>query len=117
MNKNIICCIVAMIIIWFIFIRKPSRESFVESNKYCPLVDYQDDIDNFGSSTARFHLQERATRIKKAVANCGKSNVCPLNDMQEKIWNFHNLTGPNASVAGPIIGVETGLGYSSPEDI
>ena len=122
MNNNIIYCIIALVIILFVFYyssKKSTSEYFSSSNKEhvsCPLAEYQENVNEFGTATAKSHLQERANKIKKAVANCEKSD-CPLSDMQKNIWNFHEHSGAHASTSGVITGVETGLGYASPESI
>lgn len=117
MNNNLIYCVIGLVIIWYVFFRSPSKESFKESNKSCPLADYQEELDDFGVATAHSHLQERANRIKKAVANCEKLEECPLKDMQQQVWNFHNQSGAHASSPSVVTGVDTGLGYASPDSI
>lgn len=118
MNSNIIYCVIAVVIVWYVFVgRTSSKKSSVETHKSCPLVDYQEDINDFGTATARSHLQERAARIKKAVAECQKLDDCPLKEMQKQVWNFHNNLSPHASSQGPITGIESGVEYASPDQI
>jgi hypothetical protein len=113
MNSNIIYCVIAVVIVWYVFVGRTSKKISIEAHKSCPLVDYQEDINEFSTATARSHLQERATRIKKAVAECQKLDDCPLKEMQKQVWNFHNNISPHASSQGPITGIESGVEYAS----